>query len=250
MATTTNYAWATPDDTDLVKDGAAAIRTLGSSIDSTVFTNAGAAVAKSIIDAKGDLIGATAADTPARLAVGTNGQVLTADSVETTGLKWVTPTSGGMTLLSTTTMSTTTTTISDINGTYTNLYIEISGVNWGSNEQQLNLQYNGVTSGYYGAAIRADNSSVTTLANQANIFTAAGAGNGTAGDNMMTILIPSYAVAKRHTLTYQNNYPFSGGQTQIVAGTFGNANTSAVDSFTVISSATPTAGTIKIYGVK
>lgn len=37
MATTTNYAWDTPDDTDLVKDGASAIRTLGSSIDSTVF---------------------------------------------------------------------------------------------------------------------------------------------------------------------------------------------------------------------
>jgi hypothetical protein len=35
MATTTNYAWETPDDTDLVKDGAAAIRTLGSSIDTT-----------------------------------------------------------------------------------------------------------------------------------------------------------------------------------------------------------------------
>jgi len=38
MATTTNYAWETPDDTDLVKDGASAIRTLGSSIDSTVFS--------------------------------------------------------------------------------------------------------------------------------------------------------------------------------------------------------------------
>jgi hypothetical protein len=35
MATTTNYSWTTPDDTDLVKDGAAAIRTLGSSIDTT-----------------------------------------------------------------------------------------------------------------------------------------------------------------------------------------------------------------------
>ena len=38
MATTTNYSWSTPDDTALVKDGASAIRTLGSSIDSTVFT--------------------------------------------------------------------------------------------------------------------------------------------------------------------------------------------------------------------
>lgn len=38
MATTTNYGWTTPDDTSLVKDGASAIRTLGSSVDSTVFT--------------------------------------------------------------------------------------------------------------------------------------------------------------------------------------------------------------------
>lgn len=36
MATTTNYGWVTPDDTNLVKDGALAIRTLGSSADQTV----------------------------------------------------------------------------------------------------------------------------------------------------------------------------------------------------------------------
>lgn len=49
------------------------------------------AIQNSIMDAKGDLIGATAADTPARLAVGTNGQVLTADSTAATGLAWATP---------------------------------------------------------------------------------------------------------------------------------------------------------------
>jgi hypothetical protein len=38
MATTTNYSWSTPDDTALVKDGASAIRTLGSSVDSTLGT--------------------------------------------------------------------------------------------------------------------------------------------------------------------------------------------------------------------
>jgi hypothetical protein len=37
MATTTNYGWEIPDDTDLVKDGAAAIRELGQDIDTTVF---------------------------------------------------------------------------------------------------------------------------------------------------------------------------------------------------------------------
>lgn len=46
------------------------------------------AVASSIVDVKGDLIAATAADTVARLPVGSNGQVLTADSAQSTGLRW------------------------------------------------------------------------------------------------------------------------------------------------------------------
>lgn len=49
-------------------------------------------IPKTIVDAKGDLIAATAADTVDRLAVGTNGQVLTADSTASTGLAWATPT--------------------------------------------------------------------------------------------------------------------------------------------------------------
>lgn len=49
-------------------------------------------IAATIFDAKGDIIAASAADTAARLAVGTNGQVLTAASGEATGLQWTTPT--------------------------------------------------------------------------------------------------------------------------------------------------------------
>jgi hypothetical protein len=48
------------------------------------------------IDAKGDLVPGTGADTFARLAVGANGTVLTADSAEATGLKWVTSSSGAV----------------------------------------------------------------------------------------------------------------------------------------------------------
>ena len=112
MATTTNYGWTTPDDTALVKDGASAIRSLGTSIDTTTFNNAAAAIAKTIVDAKGDIIAATASDTVSRLAVGANDTVLTADSAQATGLKWAAPASGGMTLISTTTMSGTSVTLS------------------------------------------------------------------------------------------------------------------------------------------
>lgn len=56
---------------------------------------AATSVPKSLVDLKGDLFVGSANDTPARLAVGTNGQVLTADSAETTGVKWATPSGGG-----------------------------------------------------------------------------------------------------------------------------------------------------------
>jgi hypothetical protein len=119
MATTTTFGWETPDDTDLVKDGALAMRTLGNAIDTSLVDLKGGttgqvlsktsntdmdftwvtsddanAIQNAIVDAKGDLITATAADTPARLAVGTDGQVLTADSSTATGLKWAASSSG------------------------------------------------------------------------------------------------------------------------------------------------------------
>ena len=52
------------------------------------------AINPTIVDAKGDIIAATAADTVARLAVGTNGQVLTAASCQATGLQWATVAAG------------------------------------------------------------------------------------------------------------------------------------------------------------
>lgn len=129
MATTPNFGWTTPNDTDYVKDGASAIRTLGNAIDASmadleggttgqvlsknsntdmdfvwVTPNDADAIQNTIVDAKGDLISATAADTPARLAVGANGEVLTADSTTATGLKWAAAPSG-LTLITRSTFS-------------------------------------------------------------------------------------------------------------------------------------------------
>jgi hypothetical protein len=63
--------------------------------DATFFTagvaTADAAIPKALVTAKGDIVGATASGVPDNLAVGTNGQVLTADSTTAMGLKWSTP---------------------------------------------------------------------------------------------------------------------------------------------------------------
>lgn len=122
MATTTNYGWTTPDDTALVKDGAAAIRSLGTAIDTTTYNNAQAAIAKTLIDAKGDLIVGSAADTAARLAIGTNDYVLTADSSATNGVKWAAlPSSAsGLTLIDSTTF--TSSSAININNVFTSTY--------------------------------------------------------------------------------------------------------------------------------
>ena len=88
MANTTNYNWETPDDTDLVKDGAAAIRTLGSSIDTTT---------KNLNPetTTGDIAYRSAtANTNTRLAIGSSGQVLT---VAAGVPSWATPTVGDIT---------------------------------------------------------------------------------------------------------------------------------------------------------
>ena len=111
-----------PTNTDLVKDLPADFEIFGQAVDTQMKTNADAAIAKAIVDAKGDIIAATGADAVARLAVGTNDQVLTADSSTATGLKWAAVSGGGMTLLSTTTLSGATTTISGISGAYKKLY--------------------------------------------------------------------------------------------------------------------------------
>jgi hypothetical protein len=99
-----------------------------------------------IFDAKADLLTATAADTPARLAVGANGTLLTADSSEATGLKWAAPASGGgMTLLNSgsTTLSGTTTTFNITTTGYKHLFVVLKDIYTAAEGTSFNLRING-----------------------------------------------------------------------------------------------------------
>ena len=158
MATSPNYGWLEPDNTDLVKNGALAIRTLGNAIDTTMATM----IPKSIVDAKGDLIAGTAADTAARLAVGANNTVLTADSSTATGLKWVAAASG-MTLIQRSTFSSVANTGTTFDGIFTSTYksyllvIEKCWAATYTDDLLMQYRYSGTTQagGYYDNSMKA-----------------------------------------------------------------------------------------------
>ena len=97
------------------------------------------------IDAKGDLVPGTGADTFARLAVGANGTVLTADSAQATGMKWAAAAGGGKVLQVVSATTSTAVTISSTSNTDTGItatitptattskiLVLISGSVWGS----------------------------------------------------------------------------------------------------------------------
>jgi hypothetical protein len=110
---TTPFSWQMPQSTDLVTDLPADFETFGQAVATSmadllggttgqvlskasntnmdftwVTTDDANAIQNSIVDAKGDIVAASANDTPARLAVGSNGETLVADSAATTGLRY------------------------------------------------------------------------------------------------------------------------------------------------------------------
>ena len=110
---TTPFGWQMPTSTDLVTDLPADFETFGQAVATSmadllggttgqvlskasntnmdftwVTTDDANAIQNSIVDAKGDIVAASANDTPARLAVGANGETLVADSSTSTGLRY------------------------------------------------------------------------------------------------------------------------------------------------------------------
>lgn len=280
MANTTNFGWETPDDTDLVKDGAAAIRTLGSAIDTSLVDLKGGTTGQvlsknsntdmdftwssvdplTILDAKGDLITATAADTPARLAVGTNDQVLMADSSTATGLKWGTPTSGAFTEITSTTLNNTaaTYTYSSL-GTYKHLFIlGTSLVYDAAGNNYTFVRFNGDTASNYSYAWAGyNNTSVGGETNSGDQKISVGVTWGRTADSGLysgrfALWIYDYRSSLTKSLYSQSAaWPGSAASTWQANGTGVWNSTSAITSITLLASTATNwkSGTIKVYGV-
>jgi hypothetical protein len=213
-------------------------------------------IADSIVDAKGDIIAATAADTVARLAVGANDTVLTADSTTATGLKWATPAAGGMTLLSTTTLSGATTTISSISGSYKNLYVEVEGVTNATANGVFRLAPNGSTNLTMYNGLSCVDGTQSTYGRDLDYLRLSGnAGSLTRTDssNSWFILFSDYANTTYHKMATSLGY-FVGAATStdcVENTTAIYKSTSAITSlvFSNVGGNLST-GTVRVYGVK
>jgi hypothetical protein len=114
-----------------------------------------------IFDAKADILTATAADTPARLAVGANDTVLTADSTTATGLKWAAAAGGAYTQLATGTLSGAALNLTSISGSYKDLKLVVRNIDFANNNDRLRIRLNNNSTSVYGRHIAAVQSNVT-----------------------------------------------------------------------------------------
>jgi hypothetical protein len=276
MATTTNFGWETPDDTDLVKDGAAAIRTLGQSIDTSMADLEGGttgqvlskasnadmdftwvtsddanAIQNSIVDAKGDLIAATAADTPARLAVGTNGQVLTADSTAATGLAWATATSGSFTSLGSGSLSSNILTLSSISSSYKDLRVIVKNVQVASAADVI-VNVNSSTNLDY-IQLRAANTTTTNDAVTAtsNWYLNNNVLNTGSNGNIVVLDFPNYAETSGYKIVNSRSRFFANSQSQQMIAGATILTASAISEIVIkTGGANFAGGTYEIWGIK
>ena len=200
MPTTTNYGWTTPADTDLVKDGASAIRTLGTAIDTTtknlnpsttlgdieyrsstantntrlplgtarqvLQVNSGAtapewaASASSTLTTTGDLLYASSANTLARRGIGSTGDVLTVSGGVPT---WAAPAGGAGNLaqVATGSMSGTSVSLSSLTS-YTELILQLYFVTWSTASSQFLVRLNNNSTSNYFRAVSAQQGSTTS----------------------------------------------------------------------------------------
>lgn len=233
MATTTpNYGWPVPTSTDLVKDGATAIETLGDAIDA------------SLLDLKG----------------GTTGQLLTKNSNTDMDFIWSTPASGSLTTLATGTCSGTSIVLNSISQLYKSLYFTVTGLSYDS-DNRFRIRFNGDSNSRY--LWRADGiqtfSGDTTYSTGVSLDTylqLRGANNllNTSTNSNFALTIPNYTNTTRYKLI-NGVYAFEGNQPEInmfdFTGFYDAQSATGITSlsFGSFAASSMDAGTYTLYGV-
>lgn len=179
MATTPNYGWVTPAPSNFVTNLPADFETFADAVDADLAGLLGGTTGQvlkktsnsdhafafgvdpvsDLVTTKGDLVAATGADTLVRVGVGTNGQVLSANSGAAAGVEWVTASSGGMTqLVSGSFASASTLNLTSISGSYKNLVLIVKKMFISGNQNLIYLRLNNDSSALYGNATTYSNS--------------------------------------------------------------------------------------------
>jgi hypothetical protein len=200
----------------------------------------------------GDTIYSSSGSTPARLGIGTTGQVLTvAGGVPS----WATASSGGMTLLATTTLSGSSTDITSISGSYTQLFLVLTDV-YGSGTNDFRFRFNSDTSGsnYYYDVMFQENATYNNQRSSTSGYLQGG--NVTTSSTQLnklngSILIPNYTSTGSKYVKYDTMSISSSPANYQIMGTGLYIGGSAISSVTILNSAgTFSGGTVYTYGVK
>jgi len=277
--TTTNFGWDIPQSTDLVKDGATAIAALGQDIDTAFVDLKGGttgqvlakasntdldyswvtqddanAIQNAQLTAKGALISAFSAGSPATLTVGSNNQVLTADSTTATGLAWVTPASSTSALTLIATASPSGAGSVNFNSCFSSTY------------QNYQIQWNLIYSGAYSDAdvrLRATTTDATTNYNfqfmtvrsttvasnrstSQSQWTVGGMRDNGRAYGIVNISNPFAAAATSYIASSQD--PVDSAGLDFRCGS--NTNSTSYDGLTFFVGSGSFTGTIRIYGVQ
>ena len=228
----------------------------------TTYDLANGAIPKSIATTKGDIVVATGSGTFVRQGVGTNGQVLTANSAQADGVEWTTISAGGMTLLSTTSMSGSTTTVSSISQSYKKLVVYLKDFYPSGITAQMSLYMNGYNSGnsYFGGQWGARGSTafnVQGMSNNSGFNLTAGWSNyvyNVQTNNFAVVTFEDYAnTDSRKIVTWQIGGTNESGTVVNAFGigtNYGDIGQSAITSISFnTSDGSWSAGSILVYGV-
>jgi len=206
---------------------------------------------------KGDILVATANNTPVRQGVGADGTVLTANSAQADGVEWAAlPAAGSMTLLSTTTLSGASTTISSISGAYTDLKVLIYGVTNNTANGNFTLTFNALGNNNNFTITRYNGDGGTSPTRNApndaiHLNAVSDQYNRTSALNFFSLSVENYASAATYKALSYNGYYVGASYNEGQTGGGGLNTTAAITQIVLANSGgTFAGGTCLIYGVK